>query len=211
LIAADFLAGADEVEEEDTHVPVDGEGTRVDMTEQKALPPAPEEVNVEYHVTTLEDASLPLHSGEVLKVMAPEEETIDAEVVEDSAPVENPVPVVEEPVAEAPVVENSVSAVDAAVADCRVRIEAGLARLHTVETPIAEIDVKAVEQRVAADLAAKDDDRDPLFDEAKEIMDSEFNEDTSPAVGALTFQRRFRIGTARALNLFKAIKELEAE
>lgn len=67
-----------------------------------------------------------------------------------------------------------------------------------------KIDVKAVEQRVAADLAVNPDD-DPLFEECKKIVEAEFNEDTSPAIGALTFQRRFRIGTARALKLFTDI------
>ena len=205
LMAAEYLNGADEVEQEDMTVPVEGDEqcptcqTGVhgkdgeEIFRQRQLPPAPE--------------------GYLDRPMELKDLVVDAEIVE---PVENTTSTVENEPTSGPVVETEQEKI-AKILDVpaeqvhKLDIQDGnLVKVieentRLLQASLPKIDVKAVEQRVAADLAAKDDDRDPLWDECKKIADEVFNDDTSAAVGALTFQREFRIGTARALKLFTDI------
>jgi hypothetical protein len=203
LIAADFLAGADEVEQED----------EIMQVEQKLLPAVSgavdEPVGPEYVPTPI-----------------PEDTFTDAEVVksdelilpsDEEVVVENHVSPVEEAPLEAPVVENPTGTKGRLVSDLIIPSDVdrvvSASKQHMADAAtrvesnrILDIDVKAVEQRIAADLAAKNNDVDPMLEDVRaEIAAEEFAE-ASDAVIALALVRRHRIGTARALNLIKAVR-----
>jgi len=232
LICAEYLNGAEKDAEakaasEEGEVDT-GEDNTIDVeaeTEQLALPPADEEyaihnhktaadllqeelhsvqspVSVEYHVNKVEDATLPPHSGEVLKVVGEALPLLNALIANPAAVAglaERGLKINEEAVEDM----KAMLAVDSTVADCRARMAAAEARVtqNLVLTTPAEAVALDPPAGAAKVTTTPDDDQDPLHDDALKLM--KHNPQATPTSLKLTF----RIGEGRANTLWNTIKK----